>query len=966
MLGVLRTEGDDGADLHWRGLKQQRLLAALVCEANRPVSVDRLVEVVWQGQHPANATATLQVHVSHLRRALEPRRRAGGSTRVLGRPGGYELVLGMTECDLLQFIELSAQAAKSMEDGNPLNASAQLEQAVDLWRGRPLADIGDEPPFSPYVTAWEQRHLLAEEGLARARLALGNGAAALPRLMDLVRENPLREGLWELVMVALYQAGRQAEALETFARARALLTEELGVDPGPGLVRCQQRILRHDPDLSPRPPTLQFGPVPRPLTSLVGRDQLIDRLVEPLASRARRLVALTGPGGIGKSRIALEVAARCESTYDAVRYVGLADNGGGLLQSLERSAEVLADSSNAAPGGGDWSRLADALSGRSLLIVIDNAELAWEALPHVQTLLGRAGGVSVVWVSRVRPEAADVLVVPIGGLETVVTQAEDVGPPRTSPAGRLFLERMASADGNLRLDDTDAEAAEEVASRLDGVPLALELAAARCAGMSPRELADRLPRVVGPESGASKPLAAALSWSVSFLDAAQQDVLAVACAFSAPFTVADLEQLSALVGVGVDLPPALAALVRASLVDPVETPVGRRFRMLGVIRSTVRPLLLPNRAVTLELLAEAHVRHFAAISRGSSAARLLLVEPDLRDALAAARAAGDADAAADLTLGLREVLSTHNRHTEIATLCTTALAMGPSSTRRARLRVARAHTTYLLSADHMSVRADLESLSDLGDDPLGVRGLGLLAVVDAAAHDSDAADSHAGQALAMAQRLGAVELVALALSAAGHVALVTGRPRLAAEYAEQELELTGTDPVAVAWAHLNVARAHVNLADGEALAAARAALVEGRRVGSRAVILNALCALGHAEILQPDLPSAAATTLELLSALAPGDPASQRAEAITQAAACWALAGDETRCHELMSAAVQMLEDAGYQGEDPHLAVIDDLVTKAAAGLGDERTAGAAAMGRAITGFRAVVWARRGLEQLTK
>ena len=266
VLGPFEVE-DDGGVLDLGRPKQRAVLAMLVLDANRVVSLDRLIDLLWGDERPARSTASLQVYVSNLRRVLEPgRSRHTPPKLLLTRPPGYELRIQAGELDASRFEDLVATGRRLLDEGRPVPARSALEEALALWRGDALAEFASERFARPAIARWEELRMLATEDLVQADLALGAHAPAIATLEGLVGRFPLRERLWGLLMVALYRDGRQGEALRTFARARAVLTEELGVDPGPELARLESDILAHAPTLEWRRRRTRTGR-PRTLSS---------------------------------------------------------------------------------------------------------------------------------------------------------------------------------------------------------------------------------------------------------------------------------------------------------------------------------------------------------------------------------------------------------------------------------------------------------------------------------------------------------------------------------------------------------------------------------------------------------------------------------------------------------------------------------------------------------------------------
>jgi DNA-binding SARP family transcriptional activator/RecA/RadA recombinase len=372
VLGTLEVHDDDRV-LDLGRPKQRAVLAVLLLDANHVVSLDRLIDLLWGDERPARSTASLQVYISNLRRILESGRRPRTPPkRLLTRPPGYELRIQTGELDASRFEDLAAAGRRLLDQGRPVPARAALEEALALWRGDALAEFAYERFARPAVARWEELRLLATEDLVQADLALGAHGPAIATLEGLVGRFPLRERLWELLMVALYRNGRQGDALRTYARARAVLMDELGVDPGPELARLESDILAHAP-------TLEWGRAPaesgtarlvavhteRPFTDasppLEGRASdlaVLDSALADAAAGRGRMVLIAGEPGIGKTRLAEELLARATAAGAAVAWGGSNEGEGApafwpwtqVLRAVLAGADQAAESEAGWPG----------------------------------------------------------------------------------------------------------------------------------------------------------------------------------------------------------------------------------------------------------------------------------------------------------------------------------------------------------------------------------------------------------------------------------------------------------------------------------------------------------------------------------------------------------------------------------------------------------------------------------------
>jgi len=321
VLGPLEVSVDEESIDIRRGIPRAILLA-LVLRAREVVSAGALAELVWADEQPRNPVNALQLQISYLRKRL-----GGGSPGqpIVTRPGGYALMVDDDDIDARRFERLIRDAAQ-LAPANPIASLDLYETALRLWQGAAYADVLGEPFVLGEATRLEEMRLSALEERNDVLLALGRHAELVGELSGLVNEHPLRERLQAQLLLALYRSGRQADALRAFGRARAILVDELGIDPGPDLRQLEQQILTQDPNLdwkslvkdhpvdptsstkqpSPAVPTRPGGRLPMPVTPLIGRQVETAKVLQLLGRS--RVVTLTGPGGGGKSRLALAVA----------------------------------------------------------------------------------------------------------------------------------------------------------------------------------------------------------------------------------------------------------------------------------------------------------------------------------------------------------------------------------------------------------------------------------------------------------------------------------------------------------------------------------------------------------------------------------------------------------------------------------------------------------------------------------
>jgi predicted ATPase/DNA-binding SARP family transcriptional activator len=566
-----------GREVPLGGPRQRAVLALLVLEAGRVVLAGRLIEELWRGSPPAGAAVTLRSYVSRLRSALAP------EVPVVARGGGYAIDIGPDQLDAGRFERLVAAGHDALARGQAVAAGARFREALGLWRGPALADVLEVEPLALEAARLEELRLAAVEARIEADLAAGLHAGVTGELERLVAEHPLRERLWQLLMLALYRGGRQADALAAYQRARVMLADELGLEPGEELRELERAVLRQE--VPPAAPDQLRHNLPARLTSFVGREEELAGLGKLLDQA--RLVTLTGPGGAGKTRLAVEFAATMAQRFgDGVWLADLASVGDPDLVA----AQVMEALGVRQAGG---VRVLEALRYRllaaELLLVLDNCEHLLDACAELTVeLLAGAPGLRVLVTSREPLGVPGEAACPVSPL---ALPPGDAGPAEVAaaPAVRLFADRASAARTG-----ADVVASVEVVGRicreLDGLPLAIELAAARASVLSLEEvethLADKFRfltyrRPVGdPRHQALK---AAIDWSYHLLPAAEQGALARLSVFAGGFSLAQAAEVCC----GGDRAQALDAvdrLVSKSLIIADTTESHTRYRMLETIR----------------------------------------------------------------------------------------------------------------------------------------------------------------------------------------------------------------------------------------------------------------------------------------------------------------------------------------------------------------------------------------------
>ena len=474
---------EGGVPLPVRGVKQRTVLALLALHRGQPVSADRLIEALWGDGQVANPVNALQAQIGQLRRTL-------GAAAIVTSDAGYALGIGPDDVDAARFEQLVARGRRLLEEGEVALASTVLGEALRLRRGEPLAEFADAGFAEAERAHLAELTLVAIETRVEADLVLGRHGELVGELEALCREHPLRERLWELLMLALYRAGRQAEALRAYTEARDRLVDELGIDPGPALRELEARILAQDPSLAAAGPAglaavrtpVAAGNLRERLSSFVGRAAELGELSE--AVRSSRLVTLIGPGGVGKTRLAVEAAAALRGEYrDGAWLVEFASvtEPGGVAPAVAGALGAAAAGLIGPPSPDSTAELiVRFLAGRSLVVVFDNCEhVIGQAAALAEALTGAVPGLRLVATSREPLGVPGEVLVPVG--------------PLARPAAvELFADRARAVRPGFTADGHTRPVIDDICRRLDSLPLAVELAAARLRSLTLATLAERL------------------------------------------------------------------------------------------------------------------------------------------------------------------------------------------------------------------------------------------------------------------------------------------------------------------------------------------------------------------------------------------------------------------------------------------------------------------------------------------
>jgi predicted ATPase/DNA-binding SARP family transcriptional activator len=657
VLGPLEVRDDAGALVPVGGARLRSLLIRLAIGDGRPISVERLAGDLWADDAPADAANAVQALVSRLRGVL-------GRDAIEHGPAGYRLAADPGQVDARAFEQLVGRARGVLADGDPVAGAALLTQALGLWRGPALADVADAPFAAAPITRLSELRLGALEDRVEAELALGRGAGLVPELQELAAAHPLRERLRGQLMRALQAAGRQADALAAYEDTRRVLADQLGVDPSADLAAVHLAILRGEqtpagpgngqgpgwadgaqPRTGTRSRAGLSGPgqpsslvpdrsnLPAQLTSFVGREEEMGRLGKLLGES--RLVTLTGPGGAGKTRLSVEASGRLAGELaDGVWFVPLApvrdalDVPQAVLTAIGVQDAGWLDPAEAArlAALAPADRLADVLARRELLLVLDNCEHLVDAVARLAgQVLSRAPAVRILATSREPLGITGETLCPVPSLELPPEESGAEEAARFA-AVALFTDRASAVRPGFTVDHATAGPVVRICRALDGIPLAIELAAARLRALTPAQVADRLDDRFGLLSMGSRTalprhqtLRAIVDWSWELLDEPERVALRRLSVFRGGATPESAEAVCALDGDRGPVVDLVAALVDKSLVTATgEQEV--RYHLLETVRAYAADRLAE--AGEQDAARGAHAGYFVALAERA--------EPELR------------------------------------------------------------------------------------------------------------------------------------------------------------------------------------------------------------------------------------------------------------------------------------------------------------------------------------------------
>ena len=895
ILGPLQVRDAGGAPAPAPG-KRRALLALLLLARGAPLTVERIAEELWDGEPPSKARNAVQAHVSKLRKEL------GDAGRlIVAGPGGYALVIDEDSFDAARFERLVAAAGRETA---PAAAADLLRKALALWRGPALCDVPER--FAEREAArLEDARLEALEARIDADLELGRHDGLVAELEGLVAEHPYRERLRGQLMLALYRSGRQAHALAVYADGRRLLAAELGLEPGRPLRELERRILGQAPELEPPVHRPVRSNLPEPATAMLGRDREVLAAGALLRVPGIRLVTLTGAGGIGKTRIALEVARVLEPEYPGgawfVRLGAIVDP----TLVLPTVAQTLGLSATA---GEDVATLAGSLPHRSLLLVLDNFEQLLDAAGSIAGLLAAAPQLNLLVTSRAQLHVSGEHELPVPPLEPGASEL-------------LFVDRSRAAGGGFELTPATAEPVAEICARLEGLPLAIELAAARAKLLPPATLLARLSSrldllTTGTRDAPERhqTMRGAIDWSYRLLDPPGQELLDELSVFVGG---ASLDAIEAVCGADVLEP--LASLVDNSLVHRGEE-AEPRFRMLDVIREYGLEQLASRDESGVR---SRHAAYFLALAEEAEAElerahqqewleRLELEHPNLRAALDFALESGDGTVALRAAIGLRRFWLLHGHLVEGRSRLEAVLARGGG---------------------------------DPAERSAALNGLGFLAGEQG---DFDASERYFEQSLELAREAGLPQRIAGPLANLGNIASFRGEIERAIELYGESLGLyRGTDD------EYRMSVLLQNLGTAYSIAGDRARAIElleeglatARRIGHTRQVASTSIMLGRVLAQDGERRRARATADEALEI----DRALGDRQGIAD---CLELLGavdaDAERTAVLYGAAEGLRESIGARRHPEHVDWYAAVASAARESLGSDAFAAALARGKAL------------------
>lgn len=581
----------------------RRLLSILLLDAGQRVSRDVLIDRFWDGSPPSSARGALQTHVYQLRKLLQP--------ELIRTEGyGYRLKIDGHVIDAREFSALALEATESVAIRDWEQALAAAGAALELWRGEPYPELAEDHFAAPERTRLHEARLGLEDVRAEALLELGRHDAAIPGLEALVVENPLRERLWEHLILARHRSGRTAEALRAFGHAAESLAE-IGLEPGERLRHLEERVLLQDPSLGLR--TSRHN-LPTYITRFIGRDEELAEVSKLLADS--RLVTLTGVGGTGKTRLAVEVVSGLIDVPNGSWFVELGDLGeSSLVPGAVAAAIGLRPHTEDVLGV-----LTTAIADQRLLIVLDTCEHVLAGANELAAkLLAACPDVKILATSR-EPLAISGEVVyevaPLGRPDG----SDDPGRLRDYDSVRLFEDRASLVSPGFEIEAGNAAAVKGICASADGIPLAIEIAAGQVRSVGLERIAERphdhlgLPKEGhGPTPERQRTIEATVAWSYDLLSDEERVVFTRLAVFDGGFELDLAGRICTDKEIDTGaVESAIVGLVDKSLVAVRDSDTGRRYRMLDPVRHFASKLL--QQSGESEFVGHAHMNAYVELA----------------------------------------------------------------------------------------------------------------------------------------------------------------------------------------------------------------------------------------------------------------------------------------------------------------------------------------------------------------
>jgi predicted ATPase/DNA-binding SARP family transcriptional activator len=985
LFGPLQVTSDRGTVVALSSARERALLALLAINAKRTLTSDELIDTIWRHDLPANPKHALQSAMSRLRRTLS---RIGDGNVVVTDTSGYRLA-DVVDTDISRFGSL-VDSARTLIKDDPQRARELFGEAIALSRERPLNDFAYDDWAQPHIAALKEARFAALGDRIELDLGLGRHQDVVPELQRLVTEQPLRDRFRAQLMVALYRSGRQDAALAEFGEARRKLGEELGVEPSAELKRLEQAILDQDPGLDLEPDLREVAGagrsqrrsnVPVQLTSFIGRTADIE-VLQDLAGE-QRLLTLTGPGGTGKTRLAIELAGAIQDWHpDSTWFVDLATiSSDDQVWSAIASVRGVREQET-----GELAAVVTRHIGSDrALLVLDNCEhVIVGATSATERLLVECPELRVLATSREPLKAAGEAVWPVAPLR-VPQPASSVTSEDLADfdAVALLLDRLTAMDSSFVLDDATAPAVAGICASVEGIPLALELVAARAAALGVVEvsalLTDRLDFLEGGRRNATdrhRTYEATVRWSYDLLETQEKRFFRSLAVFRGGFDMVAAEGVS---GAPTDAVPSLIA--RLSEVSLILRDMGAattgRYRMLEPVRQAAAKFLVESGEDTL--VRAAHYAHYAELasraSRGlrshDQASWTTIVQTDRANLVVAfenSLASGETEIALTIASALAPYMQVRGQLTEGRRLVSSAIDTGTGpDILRANALTDLAHLSFFqCDYSQMADYADQAlELIDPEDNPVSAAGA-LAAQGLAALKHRDRAGAHRllEQSLGLYEQASDSWGAGTALCYLGLVSLDEGDPASARQrFAESLDHLRGRHEswvTAFAMCALgNLARVSgdIDLADS----LLTEALAMSQRIDDAWGIGRAETYLARLRIDEGELPPAAPLLTDALDRFVRMGDREDTALCFEGIASLAAAAGDAESAAELLGAARHLrgsvvpafsTANLDYLGYDT---VRDDLKATLGAGPLDE----ALERGRSLSSQDAIALARQ-------